>query len=277
MALYAWARVRLGHHSCNVAGLLLGLFSEELRVTANRLGVNAESLYIAAAIAALLHDAGKASPGYQERVATRPVFTCHELVAGKLVLDTSIRILEGRIEDKYAQLLAGLAGLAALRHHHGMRSIDFCRREAKKGRVHGLSREDFALLASEFEETCPPSRPIIMILNSLDNDYDPLGSLIALSKHVENLTRIVGFREEGLAFYASQLTGFLSLADYLAASILDGRRKDNEHPRGYAATALKELSWRLMTGIEGKVQLTDLLKGIAMDGIKFMKRLLSRL
>ena len=242
MPLYAWTSVRLGEHSCRVAGLLAGLFKDELLVLSRRIGAPEDNVFIAATVSALLHDAGKAATVFQQRVASRPSFYCHELVSGYLALKTAEEVLAER-GCKHRGLLAFLSGVAALRHHHGMRSLSECAQNI--GRVPGLSRDEIRLLALELGESCPAAGTVAEALKDVSSRVsrvEPLYSLSYVGRYHENLVKPPGYREEMVSFYSSMLTGFLSLSDYIVASLLDGR-SSSAHLKGYARRALQELSW----------------------------------
>ena len=276
MALYAWPGVRLGEHSCNVAGILLGLFGEELGVAARRLDVNASYLLVAAGTAALLHDAGKAAKKFQETVRQgRPSFTCHELVAGKLVYDT-ISSLLAKLSAEKRELLAVIAGVAALRHHHAMRTLGECVDLAKKRRIPGLARDEILALATELEEPCPEVSPLAFVLRRLARNYaqlDPLESASAIGNTIHNLQRLHGISKELLSLATSALTGLLSLADYLAATTLDKRTNDPK-PRGYTKQVLRELQYPAAAQQKANQQITIRLKGIATEGRKILSQMI---
>ena len=272
MALYAWTGVRLGEHSCNVAGLLLGLFGEELGVVARRLGVNTDHLLVAAGTAALLHDAGKAAKKFQETLRSRrPSFVCHELVAGSLVYNTTHALLAGLDAGK-EELLATIASIAALRHHHAMRTLGECIDLAKKQRVPGLSTEEAIELAAEIEEACPEATTLALVLQRLARDYTPLEGASVTRNAIQSLEETHHVSKELLSLAASALTGLLSLADYLAATTLDKRAHDPK-PQGYTKQVLKELQY-LITPVQGTTHLTTKLQTIALEGRKKLVQLL---
>ena len=273
MALYAWTRVRLGEHSCNVAGLLLGLFSEELRVAAERLGVGANDLLVAAGTAALLHDAGKAAKKFQKTVHWgRPSFACHELVAGRLAYDAASALLAELGAEK-KELLVIIAGIAVLRHHHAMRTLGECIARAKRRGVPGLSTQEVLGLATELEETCPEASPLVFVLRRLARDYTPLESVSTIENASRNLQRLHGITKELLSLAASALTGLLSLADYLAATTLDKRAYDPK-PRGYTKQVLRELQYLVTTPQEANKQVTTRLREIVTEGRKMLSQVL---
>jgi hypothetical protein len=93
------------------------------------------------------------------------------------------------------------------------------------------------------------------------------GSLVAL-----------GYSEEMVSLYSSMLTGFLSLSDYIVASLLD-KRSGSAHLKGYARRALQELSWmhglRLLSEEEGGI--AEALEAKAGEGLETIaKAFLSR-
>ena len=276
MTLYAWTEVRLGEHSCSVAGLLLGLFNEELRIVAKRLGVETRHLLVAAGTAALLHDAGKAAKKFQETVRRgRPSFTCHELVAGRLVYDTASALLAELGAEK-KELLAIIASIATLRHHHAMRTLGECIDLAKKRRVPGLVRDEILALTAELEETCPEASSLALVLRKLARNYaqlDPLESVSAIENIIHNLQRLHGISKELLSLAASALTGLLSLADYLAATTLDKRTRDPK-PRGYMKQVLRELQYLVTMPQGASQQITTGLRGVATEGGKILSRIL---
>ncbi|BEP17269.1 hypothetical protein PYJP_06210 [Pyrofollis japonicus] len=241
MTLYAWTGVRLGLHSVNVAALLLGLFGDELHVTAKRLQLPEHTVLEAAVLAALLHDAGKAAKKFQKTILSgSPSFVCHEVLSAGLVHHVAKRLLarETREQEK---ILVIAASIAVLRHHHGLRNIAWCSEAISKGLVPALTPEEIQMIAKELE-ACLPSNRVSATLCQLAEKHTEIRPLTAL-RTVKQAARAIS--SPLLTITSSQLTGALSLADYLAASLLDGRRGDQEHLRSYAGQALRELEWKL--------------------------------
>ncbi|ABM80496.1 CRISPR-associated endonuclease Cas3'' [Hyperthermus butylicus] len=250
MALYAWIGVRLRDHSINTLGLMLGLFHRELRVTALRLGLDQDTLMLASAVAALLHDAGKAAERYQETVARcYPRFTCHELAGSWVAMETLDVILQ-LVEPSRSkvELLSAVAAAAVLRHHHGMRSLAACRAAAKQGKIDGLDGSSLKALAEELDSAGSLAATVAATLRELADTAPPPNPLEAEARVRRRLT-FLEKKQPALSAATSILTGLLAAADYLAAAILDGRgscntRDDNVatiYPRGYAKHVLREL------------------------------------
>lgn len=210
-------------------------------VLSRRIGTPENNVLIAAAVSALLHDAGKAATVFQQRVASRPGFYCHELASGYLALKTAEEILSRR-NCQHRGLLAFLSGVAALRHHHGMRSLSECAQNVEH--VPGLSRDEIHLLALELRESCSEAGIVAEALENVLSHVsrvEPHSSLAYVGRYSGNLVGL-GYSEEMVSFYSSMLTGFLSLSDYIVASLLD-KRSNSVHLKGYARRALQELSW----------------------------------
>jgi len=291
--LYAWVNVRLYKHGINTMGLMLGLFSGnessngtelrkggELRVVARRLGVEPELLLIASSVAALLHDAGKAAREYQEGVRQRrPYFTCHELASGWVtqeVLDHIFINMAG-VEHNRAMMLSAIAATAVLRHHHGMRSLASCRGVARR-LVRGLDSGSLRLLADEFSQA-PLRGPVVDALRRISDAEipSPLEAEARVRKRIVKLAD----RDPVVAAAAATLTGLLAAADYLAASLLDGRESCGDvdvgllYPRGYARHVLREL------GLCGEacsgVQLAGRLGEIVEEGVEVAEAVVDRL
>ncbi len=252
--LYAWKGVRLGTHSLNTAALLLGLLGDELRAAALRAGVEPGEFRVAAAAAALLHDAGKAARKFQEGCRRgHPRFPYHEVASAWITLMLLRDWWQGGLSDA----AVAAAVVAVLRHHHAMRSAENC--NALGQSLRGLADLDWEGLAAEYESI---------------SQYTRLASRIAegvrwLAEREKRLPRRRTIREmcyevvrflrrwdasngmsgmSGGGAAATMLTGALALADYVAASLLDGRSEGGGYPRGYAAAALRELGWRLRRG-----------------------------
>ncbi len=281
MALYAWNGVRLGEHSCNVAGLLLGLFSEELGVIAGRLRASPSHVLIAAGVAALLHDAGKAAKRFQVTVRRgHPSFTCHELVAGKIVYEVVDALLAPQTiadDARRGKLLAVAAATAALRHHHAMRTLGYCVARAHRQMVPGLSSKELLILASELEDGCPEAEIIAFFLRRLVKDYKPLEGPQTVENAARTLQKTYRVRRELLSLTASALTGLLSLADYLTATTLDKRAQD-PRPRGYTKQVIRELQYSIgATGQETGQYVATRLREIATSGRKTLKQTLQEI
>jgi len=202
-----------------------------------------------------------------------PRFTCHELVSGGVALDTAIGVLRGLGSSHY-KLLGTLAGLAALRHHHAMRSPRYCEKKARE--IPEVCKKQVEALLTEIAYECPCLQdiPIRAIRTTAATCYNPLQSMRKVIEAAKKALNEARSQRELIVMAASTFAGALGLADYLAAAVLDGRRGDQQNPPGYAYHVLRELEWR--TGLEpGQPDTKKRLLEISKKGLKLLENILT--
>jgi CRISPR-associated endonuclease Cas3-HD len=284
--IISWCGESLEGHMAATALMAWRLYSRDWRILRHRLAglLGGEPPAWILLLVGALHDAGKASPCYQERALEscrsggHPSFSLHEYLSAYAGLALA-RVLEGAPRPLSVSLYASAA--AALLHHHGMSERILPARDAEKRllrlgcleangrpkqlRLMTLLTASACRLLEEARLTGIPldliveCRETVLARGASVGEVEPadVWGLMRDFLNRASLGVLRGFREvRAFRAMTSFLTGATSLADTVAASLC--RR---ETLGGYAARVLAENARMQRVLAESRYEVLSLCRG----------------